>query len=381
MKTGGGARQRTKRPVPRFLMALVVVMALASSPLPARSAGVQDGLHRPASKYRDAARGVLLDIVRAGDRLVAAGERGLVIWSDDGGERWHQAEVPTSVSLTALSFPTPLKGWAVGHGGVVLHTEDGGRTWGSQLDGVSAARLAFQAAEVKARAARSENKKAMQRRLADAQRLVDDGPDKPFLDVCFMDDRQGFVVGAYNLAFHTQDAGQSWQPWMERLDNPGGLHLYAIRVAGRSVYIAGEQGLFLRSLDGGRTFDRLPTPYQGSYFALTADSTGTVVVAGLRGNAYRSTDQGRTFEPIAVPMPVSLNAVVLADDGTLYFGNQAGFVLAGSDQGRRLAPLDAPRLPPVAALIPFDANKIITVGWGGAIAVSLKPTDKSGGRP
>ncbi len=381
MKTGDGVREGTKRSVPRFLMALAVVTAFVSFPLPARPAGVQDGLHRPASPCRDAARGVLLDIVRAGDHLVAAGERGLVIWSDDGGERWHQAEVPTSVSLTALSFPTPLKGWAVGHGGVVLHTEDGGRTWRFQLDGVSAARLAFQAAEVKARAAGSEKKKDIQRRLADAQRLVDDGPDKPFLDVCFTDDRQGFVVGAYNLAFHTQDAGQSWQPWMERLDNPGGLHLYAIRVAGRSVYIAGEQGLFLRSLDGGSTFERLPTPYQGSYFALTADSTGTVVVAGLRGNAYRSTNQGRTFEPIAVPMPVSLNAVGRADDGTLYFGNQAGFVLAGSDQGRRLAPLDAPRLPPVAALIPFDANKIITVGWGGAIAVSLKPTDKSGGRP
>jgi photosystem II stability/assembly factor-like uncharacterized protein len=329
----------------------------------------------------DAARGVLLDIVRAGNRLVAVGERGVVVCSDDNGDSWHQADVPTSVSLTAVAFPTPLKGWAVGHGGVVLHSDDGGRTWRSQLDGMIAARLAYAAAEAKARGAGPENKEKMQRRLAKAQRLVDDGPDKPFLDVCFVDGRKGYIVGAYNLAFHTQDAGQSWQPCMDRLDNPRELHLYAIQVVGQSVYIAGEQGLFLRSLDGGLTFQRLATPYQGTWFALAADSTGMVVLAGLRGNAYRSTDRGRTFAPIPIPMPASLNTLMQDDDGTLYFGNQAGFVLAGRDRGQRFAPLDAPRLPPVAALIPIDANTIMTVGWGGAITVSTPPTDNPGGRP
>lgn len=367
------------RSAPRLLIALVVIISLAT-PLPARAGGVQDGLDRPASLCRHAARGVLLDIARAGDRLVAVGERGLVVWSDDAGDSWHQAEVPTSVSLTAIAFPTPLKGWAVGHAGVVLHTEDSGQTWRRQLDGVAAAKLVFQAAEAEARAVGPGNE-AVQRRLTEAQWLVDDGPDKPFLDVCFEDARRGFVVGAYNLMFYTQDAGRSWQPLMDRLNNPKGLHLYAIQVVGPSVYIAGEQGLFLRSLDGGLTFERLKTPYQGSYFDLAADSAGAVVLAGLRGNAYRSRDQGQTFEPLVVPIPASLNAVVQADDGRLYFANQAGSVLTGSDQGRRLLPLDVPRLPPVAALIPLKTNKILTVGWGGAIAVSPKTTEDAGGRP
>lgn len=378
MKITSGVRGLTMRAAPRLLIMLVALVLAA--PMPARAGGVLDGLDRPASRCRDAARGTLLDIARAGDRLVAVGERGLVVWSNDAGESWHQAEVPTSVSLTAVAFPTPLKGWAVGHAGVVLHTEDGGRTWLRQLDGAIAAKLVFQAAEAEAREAGPGNKD-VQRRLAEAQWLVDDGPDKPFLDVYFEDARRGFVVGAYNLMFYTADAGRSWQPLMDRLDNPRGLHLYAIQVVGPSVYIAGEQGLFLRSLDGGMTFERLKTPYQGTYFALAADSAGTVVLAGLRGNAYRSEDMGLTFEPLVVPIPASLNAVVQADDGTLYFANQAGFVLSGSDTGRRLIPLDVPRLPPVAALIPLKTNKILTVGWGGAIAVSLKTTDDAGGRP
>lgn len=378
MKTANGVRGQTMRSVPRLLIALVA-FALAV-PMPARAGGIQDGLDRPAVLCRDAAGGVLLDIARAGDRLVAVGERGIVVWSDDTGNSWHQAEVPTSVSLTAVAFPTPLKGWAVGHAGVVLHTEDGGQKWLRQLDGVAAAKLVLQAAEAEARAAGPGNSKA-QRRLVEAQRLVDDGPDKPLLDVFFEDERRGFIVGAYNLMFRTQDGGRSWQPWMDRLDNPLGLHLYAIQIAGPAVYLAGEQGLFLRSLDGGSTFERLETPYQGTYFALTADAAGQVVLAGLRGNAYRSGDRGGTFQRVPVPIPASLNAIARADDGTLYFANQAGLVLASRDQGRTLQPLAARRLPPVAALIPLGAKKLMTVGWGGAMALSLEAAGASGGRP
>jgi len=62
----------------------------------------------------------------------------VVILSDDDGATWHQAKVPVSVTLTAVSFGTPAKGWAVGHSGIVLHTEDGGETWVKQLDGIQA---------------------------------------------------------------------------------------------------------------------------------------------------------------------------------------------------------------------------------------------------
>src|ERR1700730_2204806 len=59
-------------------------------------------------------QGVLLGIAAAGNRLVAVGERGCIVYSDDNGKRWQQARVPVSATLTAVTFASPTQGWAVG---------------------------------------------------------------------------------------------------------------------------------------------------------------------------------------------------------------------------------------------------------------------------
>ncbi|MBI5442439.1 MAG: hypothetical protein HY900_14645 [Deltaproteobacteria bacterium] len=317
-----------------------------------------------------AAQSVLLDVTQAGNRLVAVGERGIVVLSDDGGKHWRQAKVPTSVSLTAVVFPSPKQGWATGHAGTVLHTEDGGESWTRQLDGKTAARLFLDAAQAKAQAAKPGDA-AAQKALAEAARLVADGPDKPFLALFFESETMGFVVGAYNLILRTDDGGKTWKPWLDRVDNPKGLHLYAIRAAGKTVYLAGEQGLFLRSTDGGMNFTRLTTPYGGTYFALAVTSTGEVIAAGLRGNAYRTADQGKTFSKIDVPLPISFSATVTLPDGRLLLANQAGMLFESRDQGKSVQPLASVRLPPVAGMTPLGDGSLITVGYAGALRIPM----------
>jgi hypothetical protein len=112
LKAGGRDRKKTTHPAPRLLTVLVV-MALVI-PAPGWSGGVQDSLERPAAVCRNAERSVLLDVARAGNRLVAVGERGIIIWPDDTGKSWHQAEVPASESLTAVDFPMvrKIRAWA-----------------------------------------------------------------------------------------------------------------------------------------------------------------------------------------------------------------------------------------------------------------------------
>jgi photosystem II stability/assembly factor-like uncharacterized protein len=321
---------------------------------------------------------VLLDVATAGSRIVAVGERGIVVLSDDGGKSWRQAKVPTSVSLTAVEFPTPKQGWAVGHAGVVLHSEDGGETWLKQLDGRVAAKLALEAAQASLQAKPGDAR--VQQQEAEAQRLVDDGPDKPFLDLHFESETTGFVVGAYNLIFRTADGGKTWTPWLDHVDNPKGLHFYAVRAVGKEVYLAGEQGLFLRSTDGGNTFVRLPTPYVGTYFAIGATPAGEVVLAGLRGNAYWSADQGKSFTKAAVPVPISFSAVTTLADGRLLFSNQAGQLLESRDGGRTLHPLAGPpQLPPLASLAQVGPGLVMTVGVAGAIPVPVGTTASTAG--
>ncbi|WP_295719731.1 YCF48-related protein, partial [uncultured Halovibrio sp.] len=99
--------------------------------------GVGDVLEVPALETDLAAESLLLDVEYAGERLVAVGERGHIVYSDNGGESWTQAEVPVSTTLTGVDFPegNTEEGWAVGHSGVILHTSDGGETWNNQFDG------------------------------------------------------------------------------------------------------------------------------------------------------------------------------------------------------------------------------------------------------
>lgn len=196
---------------------------------------------------RAPAGAVLQTAAQAGPRLVAVGERGLVVLYDDQGRHWRQVPVPVSVGLTAIRFVDAQYGWIVGHGGVVLASRDGGQTWVVQLDGRGAAERVRQEAQASGDA----------RQIAEAERLVADGPDKPLLDLYFFDRLHGLVVGAYNLALTTEDGGHTWQSIGRRLDNPRALHLYSVRARDNELLIAGEQGLVLRSTDRGAHFPRL----------------------------------------------------------------------------------------------------------------------------
>ena len=197
----------------------------AAGPAPVRGA-----LQRAAPVSVAPERALMLGAAQAGQRLVAVGERGIALWSDDAGVHWRQAAVPVAVTLTAVRLVDARRGYAVGHSGVVLRTADGGQTWTKCLDGRMAAGIALAAAEASGDA----------RALAEAQRLKADGADKPLFDLHFYDADHGIVVGAYNLAFSTADGGRTWQSLMAGTDNPKAMHLYALRAHGDTLLVAGE---------------------------------------------------------------------------------------------------------------------------------------------
>jgi photosystem II stability/assembly factor-like uncharacterized protein len=339
----------------------MAVVAAAVPDVVGHAAGspVGEALARPALAARDPAQAVLLGAALAGARVVAVGERGIVVGSDDAGRHWQQAVVPVSVTLTAVRFVDAQHGLAVGHGGVVLGSDDGGRLWTRRLDGQALAQLALTAAQASGDAAR----------IRDARRLVADGADKPLLDLALIDARHALVVGAYGLAFATDDGGQTWVPWMDRLDNPKGLHLYAVRQRGDTVLLAGEQGLVLMSQDGGMHFRRLALPYKGSFFTAELPGPGQLVLAGLRGHVWRSADAGVSWAPLSTPLPVSITGSALRQDGTLLLANQAGQVLALRDGV--LVPMRSAPLPPLNGLLPLRGGELLALSMQGALPVSM----------
>ena len=100
--------------------------------------------------------------------------------------------------------------------------------------------------------------------LREAEAFAAQGPDKPFLDVWFENEQKGFVVGAFNLILRTEDGGQSWTPWLDRVDNPKAYHLYSIRPAAGTLFIVGEQGLVLKLDADAQRFASVALPYAGT---------------------------------------------------------------------------------------------------------------------
>ena len=326
----------------------------------------RDALDQPSRHSERAKSAVLAAIAAAGERLVAVGEGGVVLLSDDNGRSWRQARaVPSSVALTGVRFASAKIGWAVGHSGVVLKTSDGGETWERQLDGKRAAAIELAAAD-----AAAAGSAAPTRRQRDAQGLVADGADKPFLDLHVFDERHCFIVGAYGLAFGTRDGGQTWESMVGQIENPKGRHLYNVAAAGDSLVIAGEQGTLLRAVDGGQRFVALPIAYPGTLFGAIVGRDNSLVVFGLRGNGFRSTDQGATWSKVDFGLPVTLTAGIRLRDGRLAVVDETGRVLLSRDGGSTFAALDVAKMNAATGIAEATDGALVVSTQRGAVRIA-----------
>lgn len=72
----------------------------------------------------------LFGIAWNGEHGVAAGDRGVIFVSQDGGRTWADAKRPKLFNwLAGVAFASPSEAIVVGERGVVLRSEDGGATW------------------------------------------------------------------------------------------------------------------------------------------------------------------------------------------------------------------------------------------------------------
>lgn len=318
----------------------------------------------PAIQISAPEKAVLIDISRADNRLVAVGERGLIVVSDNNGQSWRQVPVPVSVTLTAVQFVDAQHGWAVGHSGTVLSTIDSGENWKVLLDGVQAAKVELRAAQFEQSS--STDPDAAGARLLSAEQSVADGADKPFLAVNFLDAKRGLIVGAFGMAFTTQDGGASWQSLAGHIENPGLVHLYAIARKGNVWLLAGEQGYLARSIDNGQSFTQLVSPYEGSFFTAAVRNDGAFLLAGLNGHAYLSSDEGESFHEMSVSSPTSFSASDRLVDGTVLLANQAGGLFSNAvSSGETLHALGNSLGKPVSGLIEAADGTLIVAGFAG----------------
>src|SRR5690554_3559815 len=148
---------------------LAMVLTVATV---AAAAAQQDIKPQAAERAPLADKSLILDVIQAGERYIAVGERGHVLISGNGRE-WEQAEsVPVRATLTRAAFAGGRL-WAVGHDTTIIFSSDMGQTWSLQF--------------------------------------FEPDWEQPLLDVHFFDARRGLATGAYGLIMHTEDGGTTWQ--------------------------------------------------------------------------------------------------------------------------------------------------------------------------
>jgi photosystem II stability/assembly factor-like uncharacterized protein len=283
----------------KALLSLVMAALMVAAPFAARADGPAGPRAVPAARVAHASSAGLLGSALAGLRVVAVGEHGVVLLSDDAGKRWRQAgSVPVDSTLTAVSFIDAKRGWAVGHAGVVLATTDGGETW------------------------------TLQRRAA--------GEDRPLFAVHMFDAEHGVAVGLWSLVLVTADGGKTWDS--VTLPKPEGakkadLNLLGLFVDAKGgLFAAAERGMLLRSADRGRSWTYLATGYKGSFWTGAALADGLLLAAGLRGSVYRSADDGKTWARVETGTKSSVTALLARGPQVLALGLD-GLVLRSIDGG------------------------------------------------
>ncbi len=297
-----------------------------------------------------AAESLLLDIAAVDDGFVAVGERGHVLRSDAQARDWKQMRVPTRAMLTAVAFHDHRLGLAVGHDAVILRTDDGGRTW---------RRVHFAPEE-----------------------------ERPLLDVWFHSESRAIAVGAYGYYLESNDGGRTWHPRIiksrvegddqgatagpqdEELGDDFHLNQIAVSANGR-FYMAAEAGTVYRSDDDGKTWRRLPSPYEGSFFGVLTLSPDSLLLFGLQGRLFRSSDAGLNWKRIDTGTHAALVDGIRLRDGSIVIVGFSGTVLISRDDGNSFTLWQQPNRAAIATSRELNDGDLLLVGEAGTQRLSV----------
>jgi len=268
---------------------------------------------------------VLMDITRAGDRLVTVGERGFALLSDDAGKSWRAVGTPVKRTLTGVAFNGDKLGVAVGHGGSLVRTEDGGDTW----------------TEVPLEEAMGES----------------------LLGVAALGDGKFAAYGAFGFYFDTMDGGKTWTR-RPIIDEYFEAHISKVVPANGVLWLVGEAGTLARSDDGGATFAAVPSPYTGSFFGMLVAQDGSLLLYGMRGSIYRSADGGVTWQDNDLGTTTTLNGGRVLADGRIVLVGNSGLVAQSTDHGQSFNVLWSPTGRGYSALVEVPGG-LVAAGESG----------------
>jgi photosystem II stability/assembly factor-like uncharacterized protein len=242
----------------------------------------------------------------------AAGGKGNVLKTTDGGRTWETLPRPTEDVVRDVYFADKETGWLVCEGNIfspttevrsyLLKTTDGGATWsrvlvtGADVE-VLLVRIVFidhahgwAFGELGALYYTQDGGATWARQRVPTQRLL--------LGASFLDAAQGWLVGAGSTILQTDDGGSRWLGAQTPLVEPTRINAVSFTDARRG-WAVGAGGTVLSTADGGRTWRRQQsdTDFDLSDVKFLDAREGWAV--GSRGTIIHTADGGASWSGVA----------------------------------------------------------------------------------
>jgi photosystem II stability/assembly factor-like uncharacterized protein len=273
----------------------------------------------------------LMDVEHAGDRLVAVGERGFALISDDAGKTWRAVGTPVVRTLTGVGFDGDKLGVAVGHGGSLVRTDDAGSTW--------------------------------------TEVPMDEAYGESLLGVTALGDGRFAAYGAFGTYFDSQDGGKSWAKrtiLSEEFEN----HISQVLAVNGTLWLVTEYGTIARCDAPCTQYVEVASPYTGSFFGILAAQDGALVLFGMRGTVFRSSDAGVTWQKIETGTSATFNSGRTLADGRIILVGNAGLVATSTDHGQSFKIEWSPAGRGFSAIVEADGGLVVA----GEVGVGMLDT-------
>ena len=197
-------------------------------------------------------------------RIWAVGERGLLLFSFDGGTNWN-AQNLGEFSLFDLELTSSLFGFAVGERGRIYRTRDG-ESWED----------------------------------------ISLSEDLNLEDVELIDEKTAWIVGEEGSAFKSTDGGSTWHK--ESLPTVTS-NFYSVEFLNKKEgWVVGMGGTLLHTTNGGQDWARVPTGTKATLYSIDfRDDLGVIV--GQERTVLISHDRGLNWEAQSLPYKENLDLI------------------------------------------------------------------------
>ena len=234
----------------------------------------------------------------------AAGDRGLVMGTKDGGQSWAKSVTNTDNWLYDIYFIDEKRGWAVGMGETIITN---GRTWkvlqGGQLGSGAVGdddMIVYNAVHfVNEKTGWAAGLKLVQQQGQDAYIVRTDdggqnwtqqatGKEDTLHDIYFVDADNGWAVGQYGMILHTSDGGANWSAQTSPTEEDLTSVCFADQKRGWAVGKYGTgSATMIETSDGGQTWTLIANEMKRSLEGVDVADARNAWVTGDGGLVLR----------------------------------------------------------------------------------------------